>query len=364
MTERRVVRLLARYRVASLDEFVERHAADLAPSGMFVRTESPLEVGAFVELECRGDDDEPLFSALSRVVRVRELTEAREGFPAGMALQFLRVDKAAERALELGDRSPRFGLRVEAEDRSWSAQQRVSQGLSTPPPPPASHATRIEVRVDPSLAPPPGEVDRTPPLFAALTGGDHVALRPGRVPAGFEGLVRHGSAPDSSEIAAVTPRSAIARPFLSMSDLAETPRHATFGEAAEPPVSPLASTIRGGSQAPTPVSLGAVVTAPSSQALPPRSAVHSTPPEAVGVRESDAAASFDPLARALVDATLRGESSDPAPAPMPIAPTKPRGTSAGLWVALAVALAGGLWLARWMATDPAPAPDAAADARR
>ena len=67
MSDRRVVQLLARYRVANLDEFVERHAADLASSGFFVRTESPLAVGSYVELECRGEDDEPLRELVLRL---------------------------------------------------------------------------------------------------------------------------------------------------------------------------------------------------------------------------------------------------------------------------------------------------------
>jgi hypothetical protein len=359
MTERRVVRLLARYRVASLDEFVERHEADLASSGIFVRTESPLEVGAFVEFECRGDDDEALLAALGRVVRVRELADAREGFPAGMALQFLRVDKGAERALEKAERSSRFGLRVEADDRSWSAQQRVSQGLSTPPPPPTAPGPRIEVRVDASLAAPPAEAERTPPLFAALTGGDHAALRPGRVPAGFEVLVRHGSAPDSSEVAAITPRSAIARPFLVATDLAETPRQPFIEEVVGAPLSPLAETLRAGSMPPTPVSIGAVV-------VPSSSAGSSRPPASSGVdaeRRPEAGPSIDPLAAAIVEPPARDAASAPVPSTASGVVTPSRGSSVGLWVALLAAVAGGLWLAEWLAAEP-PAPPAGAERPR
>ena len=364
MTERRVVRLLARYRVASLDEFVERHAADLASSGMFMRTESPLEIGAFVELECRGDDDEALFAALGRVVRVRELADAREGFPAGMALQFLRVDKGAERALEQAERSSRFGLRVEADDRSWSAQQRVSQGLSTPPPPPAAPATRIEVRVDASLAPPAAEGERTPPLFTALTGAENVALRPGRVPAGFEGLVRHGSAPDSSEVAAITPRSAIARPFLASSDLNETPRQPFIEEVVGAPPSPFAETMRGGSMPPTPVSLSAVVGPASSR---PTSSAPTPASDVVTMREPEPRPSLDPLAAAMVEeapsASRHVSAAPPAPVAQPLR-RAPAGSSAGLWVALVIALAGGLWLAQWLAAEPAPAPASVERTRR
>jgi hypothetical protein len=357
MTERRVVRLLARYRVTSLDEFVERHAADLASSGMFVRTESPLEIGAFVELECRGDDDEALLSALGRVVRVRELRDAREGFPAGMALQFLRVDKGAERALEQGERSSRFGLRVEADDRSWSAQQRVSQGLSTPPPPPAAPTARVEVRVDASLVPPPGEADRTPPLFTALTGAENAALRPGRVPAGFEGLVRHGSAPDSSEVAANTPRSAIARPFLASADLVETPRQPLIEEIAAAAPSPFGETLRGGSMAPTPLSLRAVEP-------PPASVGPTSTTDVVTVREPEARPSIDPLAAAMVEAPAPTEPAAPAPPLAQAVRASSRGSSVGLWVALTFALAGGLWLVEWLAAEPAPVPAAADRPRR
>lgn len=361
MTERRVVRLLARYRVASLDEFVERHAADLASSGMFVRTESPLEVGAFVELECRGDHDEPLLSALGRVVRVRELADAREGFPAGMALLFLRVDKGAERALEQGERSSRFGLRVEADDRSWSAQQRVSQGLSTPPPPPAAPVPRIEVRVDASLAPPAPEGERTPPLFAALTGGDHAALRPGRVPAGFEGLVRHGSAPDSSEVAAITPRSAIARPFLPSADLAETPRQPFIEEVGVAAALPFSETVRAGSMPPTPVSLGAAVLPFSA----PAEATPSKPTSAAAtVREPAARTPSDPLADAMVEAAPREASPAESASPVHTSRAPARGSSVGLWVALLLAVAGGVWLAQWLAAEPPPVPSSGERPRR
>jgi uncharacterized protein (TIGR02266 family) len=386
MTERRVVQLLARYRVASLDEFVERHVADLGSSGMFVRTESPLAVGTFVEIDCRSEGDERLLSALGRVVRVRERSDAREGLPPGMALQFLRVDKAAERALEMGERSSRFGLRVDADDRTWSSQQRPSLGLSTLPPspsPPPSGSVqnaRIEVRVDGSMAPPATEVERTPPLFAALFGGESAALKPGRVPAGFEGLSSHGSAPDSSEVAAVTPRSAIARPFLAPRDDVPTPRMPLVEEAAKvaphagaavlpfaatrrfdsvvPPPERASDALRGGPRSAAPASSEPVT---AQEPLVPGADSGSAP-------EASPTSSTLPLARASVDdaiaAARASERASDAPVTEPpgglgrsaarAAAARAVGVAWGPWIAAFVFLLGAAWLAQWLGDAPAP----------
>jgi hypothetical protein len=400
MTERRVVQLLARYRVSSLDEFVERHVADLASSGMFVRTESPLEVGTFVELECRGEADDRLLSALGRVVRVRARGDAREGYPAGMALQFLRVDKAAERALEMGERSSRFGLRVDADDRTWTAQQRASAGLSTPPPPRAFvQDARIEVRIDGSMAPPATEVERTPPLFAALLGGESPALKPGRVPAGFEGLSSHGSAPDPGEIAGLTPRSAIARPFLGGRDDIPTPRMPLVEEARpEPLASPSAAMRRFDSVVPPsdptsevvravprsaeevssqPVTMQEPVVPPAGAAVAPSVAPVSGPSSSEF--EPAPVSATAPAGRASVQVALAEASAAAAPRTEPPAAqgqarakaAEPahggvarvaRGVAWGPWVAALVFLLGAAWLARWLGDAPAaeePAGEAA-----
>jgi hypothetical protein len=334
MSDRRVVQLLARYRVANLDEFVERHAADLASSGFFVRTESPLPVGSYVELECRGEDDEPLLSALGRVVRVRTDSDASTGHPAGMVLQFLRVDKATQRALEMGERSSRFGMRVDADDRSWSDQQRVTPALSTPPPSMATvQNARIEVRVDASMAPPATEVERTPPLFAALLGGDSSALRPGRVPAGFEGLYRPSSEPDTGDAAPlVTPRSAIARPFG-----ATTPELGVL-EAVQlhaPPSVPPPSA--------GPLSRG--------DTMPLRLAASELPPPS-----SITAVNALPEIAGIPEPTPEPEPmSEPAPMPSPPARRPVKGAAVALWIALAIVAAGAFWVSTWLAAADGPA---------
>lgn len=334
MSERRIIQLLARYRVANLDEFVERHVADLASSGVFVRTDRPLAVGSYVELECRGVGDEPLLAALGRVVRVRDSSDAVDGHPAGMALQFLRVDKATQRALEMAERSSRFGLRFDAEDRTWSDQQRVSPALSTPPPASYVQTARIEMSVDASMAPPASEIERTPPLFAALLGGDSLAFRPARIPAGFEGLFRMGSEPDSSEVAAVSPpRSAIARPFgpatpVSIALDPEVDRTPPSGM----PVSEAFSS--GGDTVPM-RSASMESAAPASEQHP----THEPEPTLPDVAEGPLAA---PLAAAGPNAGARAAAA--------------LRSQAGLWLALAVLLAGAVWVARWVGAVDSSAP--------
>jgi uncharacterized protein (TIGR02266 family) len=92
---RKPVRLQCR----SWEHLITLHAHNLSRGGVFVRTASPLEVGTHVEVQLSLPDGRSL-SVEADVARVvaPERADARE--PAGMALRFLAMDAARQRAFD------------------------------------------------------------------------------------------------------------------------------------------------------------------------------------------------------------------------------------------------------------------------
>lgn len=96
---------LVQFRFESLEEFLAEYSVDLSPSGIFVRSDEPPEVGAAVYLQFSLADGSRLIEGLGRVAR----TVAPGGAtPSGFAVEFVDFDDEALAAVQrLCDAVPR-----------------------------------------------------------------------------------------------------------------------------------------------------------------------------------------------------------------------------------------------------------------
>src|SRR5579884_3077113 len=92
--------LRIKFRSASLDQFIERYAADVSRGGIFIRTREPLAVGTQLRLELQLQDMTPLISGQGTVIWIRENDPARPMVPPGMAVRFDSVSPETQPTLD------------------------------------------------------------------------------------------------------------------------------------------------------------------------------------------------------------------------------------------------------------------------
>ncbi|MBK9031601.1 MAG: TIGR02266 family protein [Myxococcales bacterium] len=141
--KRAPVTLKIKFKSATLDQFIERYAADVSPGGIFIRTKEPLAVGTQMRFEFQLRDATPLITGDGTVVWTRENDPTRPNAAPGMGVRFDR----------LGDGSQPILDRILAEKaRHPSGQAPITE------PPPNKNFMDAPTRVAPS------------PLMGALAG--------------------------------------------------------------------------------------------------------------------------------------------------------------------------------------------------
>ena len=70
--QRGATNLRIKFRSASLEQFIERYAADVSRGGIFIRTREPLAVGTQLRLELQLQDGTPLLAGEGTVIWIRE----------------------------------------------------------------------------------------------------------------------------------------------------------------------------------------------------------------------------------------------------------------------------------------------------
>jgi uncharacterized protein (TIGR02266 family) len=109
-----IVSLSVRYKSATVEEFIEKHAADLSGHGIFVKTDRAFSLGTLLQLDVRIADKQTLIAGVGRVVWRRETAQGER--PVGIGVQFLRIDKSSRAVVErLLAAKPNAGRRYESE---------------------------------------------------------------------------------------------------------------------------------------------------------------------------------------------------------------------------------------------------------
>jgi uncharacterized protein (TIGR02266 family) len=88
--------LRAKYKSRTLDEFIEKYSRDISRSGMWIKSPKPPALGTLLKVEILLEDGSPVISAVGRVVKRREESEAGPDNPAGMGIRFLKLEDASQ----------------------------------------------------------------------------------------------------------------------------------------------------------------------------------------------------------------------------------------------------------------------------
>jgi uncharacterized protein (TIGR02266 family) len=92
--------LRIKFRSASLDQFIERYAADVSRGGIFIRTREPLPVNTRLKLEFQLQDSSPLLAGEGTVVWIREHDQTRDNVTPGMGVRFDKLTPESQPTLE------------------------------------------------------------------------------------------------------------------------------------------------------------------------------------------------------------------------------------------------------------------------
>jgi len=167
-----IVSLSVRYKSATVEEFIEKHAADVSGHGIFVKTDREFALGTLLQLDVRIADKQTLIAGVGRVVWRREAPAGTEK-PVGVGVQFLRVDKSSRAMIDrLVAAKPDAGKRYRAEAE-----------MAGPPPeaPPSVPAPVANAR--PAGAAPPTGVRPRPGWHKTTLVGVQAAITPLATPA-------------------------------------------------------------------------------------------------------------------------------------------------------------------------------------
>jgi uncharacterized protein (TIGR02266 family) len=94
----KVQTLKAKYKSATIEEFIEQYAGDISRGGIFIKTPKPAANGTLLKIEVQLRDASPVISAVGRVVWRRETAQGNQ--PAGMGIKFIKVDEGSHAVIE------------------------------------------------------------------------------------------------------------------------------------------------------------------------------------------------------------------------------------------------------------------------
>jgi uncharacterized protein (TIGR02266 family) len=92
--------LRAKYKSRTLDEFIEKYSRDISRSGMWIKSPKPPALGTLLKVEILLEDGSPVISAVGRVVKRRDESEAGPDNPAGMGIRFLKLEDASQGTID------------------------------------------------------------------------------------------------------------------------------------------------------------------------------------------------------------------------------------------------------------------------
>jgi molecular chaperone DnaK len=187
--QRRAVGLAVRLSYGSVDEFVERFAVNISRGGLFIRTRDPKPVGSLLVFELRLLSGESVMKG-EGVVRWLQPADptAHPPRPAGMGVQFLRLDDTSralvERIVTLKERrgmAPGVATPAPVAPRVESSAPTRAPSPEIPGPPPLPPTP-------PRLTPAPGAVPPPMPAQADLSAPrriEQVSAGPARIDLGL-----------------------------------------------------------------------------------------------------------------------------------------------------------------------------------
>jgi uncharacterized protein (TIGR02266 family) len=94
----KVPTLKAKYKSATVDEFIDQYAGDISRGGIFIKTPKPSNIGQLLKIEIQLKDGAPVISAVGRVVWRREQPEG--GQAAGMGIKFIKLEPESVPVIE------------------------------------------------------------------------------------------------------------------------------------------------------------------------------------------------------------------------------------------------------------------------
>ena len=119
------------FRVPRFENFVTEYSANISATGIFVRTQEPLDPGTDLSLEFKVADDWKLIRGRGRVIWVRSKDEGPDA-PAGMGIRFLEMDPQSRRLIHwMVDKHAREGGETfEFEELRQTADQALGEAFS------------------------------------------------------------------------------------------------------------------------------------------------------------------------------------------------------------------------------------------
>jgi uncharacterized protein (TIGR02266 family) len=119
------------FRVPRFENFVTEYSANISATGIFVRTNEPLEPGTELTLEFKVADDWKLIRGRGRVIWVRTKDEGPE-HPPGMGVRFLEMDPQSRRLIHwMVDKHAREGGETfEFDELRETADEALGEALS------------------------------------------------------------------------------------------------------------------------------------------------------------------------------------------------------------------------------------------
>jgi uncharacterized protein (TIGR02266 family) len=118
------------FRVPRFENFVTEYSANISATGIFIRTQEPLDPGTDLSLEFKVADDWKLIRGRGRVIWVRSKEEGPDA-PPGMGIRFLEIDPQSRRLIHwMVDKHAREGGDTfEFEELRQTADQALSEAL-------------------------------------------------------------------------------------------------------------------------------------------------------------------------------------------------------------------------------------------
>ena len=96
----KIVSLSVRYKSATVDEFIDNHAHDISPGGMFVKTPKAFVPGTLLKFEVRIAGDISVISGVGRVAWKRDAESVTPSLPPGMGVKFIKLDDESKAVIE------------------------------------------------------------------------------------------------------------------------------------------------------------------------------------------------------------------------------------------------------------------------
>jgi uncharacterized protein (TIGR02266 family) len=188
--------LKVKYKSTTQSQFISQFGLDISHAGMFIKTKAPLEPGALIRLELQLSDGVPVIVGSGRV-RWRRVAATQSQAPAGMGIEFTRLDPESRRFVDSivdgrEGRPSRFEQTEGAEQAAASTQ--ISSAPPSSSPPISGRVPARSISPEPDTPPPPPPTAPPPaPLAASSPPPPHPRAARTSLPPGTAGLFAAGT---------------------------------------------------------------------------------------------------------------------------------------------------------------------------